>query len=102
MDHWGHWALKSRPPGCDPSPETWVRFHQHLMRTFYIPRSQKSKKNTVYQSVFFAFLESARVKATCKTLVKLTPVHDAGEDVGQRAFGFFGFGNADPFLSNQK
>ena len=44
-------------------------FYQQLLRV-QIPKAQKK---TVKLSSFFALLGSSRVKAACRTLVKLTP-----------------------------
>ncbi len=44
----------------------------HLRSAFYACRSRKRKK-TDDLTVLFTLLGSARVKAVCRTLVKLTP-----------------------------
>jgi len=52
----------------------WGQFHQHFKRSFYAHISQKRKKYS--QGIrLFAPLGSLRVKATCKMLVKSTPLY---------------------------
>jgi len=47
----------------------------NVLRTAFTGTDPKSTKNTAKLSVFFALLGSSPVKAACKTLMKLTPVH---------------------------
>ncbi len=53
---------------------TWGQFHQYFFRGFYVWRLQipKAQKKTDSLTVFFALMESARVKAACKTVERLT------------------------------
>jgi len=60
-----------RREGQNGINELWCQFHQHLTQSFIAWRSQK-RKNTVKQSVFFAFLGSVCLKAGNKMLVKFT------------------------------
>ena len=48
-------------------------FHQHFTRSFYERRSWKRTKLLKLTDFLFALLGSARVKAACKMLMKLTP-----------------------------
>ena len=50
----------------------WGQFHQHSTSSFYACRSQKRKK-LLNLTVFLVLLGSARIKAACRMLVKLTP-----------------------------
>jgi hypothetical protein len=50
----------------------WVNF-TNVPQAAFTRADPKSAKKTVKLSSFIALLGSARVKATCRTLVKLTP-----------------------------
>jgi len=55
----------------------WGRFHQCFMRNFCAHRSQKCKKTLMTWLSFFALFVYARIKTTCKMLVRLT----SGEEI---------------------
>jgi len=55
----------------DYNNETWCQFHQPSTSIFCTHRSQKSKK-TDNLTVFFTHLGSARIKAVCREMMKLT------------------------------
>ena len=52
---------------------TWGQFHQHVYEQILCLQIPKTQKKLLNLTVFFALLGSARVKAACKMLVKLTP-----------------------------
>ncbi len=57
-----------------PSPTSFRgQFHQHVYTKLISAQIPKAQQNTVKLSVFFALLESARAKAACRILMKLTP-----------------------------
>jgi len=51
----------------------WAQFHQRSMYSFYARRSRKRKKIQVSHQYLFTLLVSACVKASGRTLIKLTP-----------------------------
>jgi len=64
-----------------PKSVSWGQFHQHFKCSFYVHRSQSSKKYSQVVS-FFALLGSEQVKDACKMLVKSTPEYmQRGQDL---------------------
>ena len=56
----------------------WPGFNfTNILRAAFTRADPKSAKKQLNLTVFFALLGSARVKAACRTLVKLTPVAEA-------------------------
>ena len=56
----------------DPVHDPGVNFTK-ILQTAYRCTNPKSTKKLLNLTVFFALLGSARVKAACRMLVKLTP-----------------------------
>ncbi len=67
----GIWKSKSCSKNVDEI-DTWGQFHKRSTSSFFALRSQRLKKADNL-TVFFTLLGSERVRATHRTLIKLTP-----------------------------
>ena len=53
--------------------EIWGKFHHHFTSSFYVPRTQKRKKNSVKSSRFLRLRDLRAEKLSINTLMKLAP-----------------------------
>jgi len=72
---WMQYVGGGQPSGPGPpmGQAIWGRFHQHVYAQLLRTQNPKVQKLQLNHQYLFTLMVYARIKAACKTLVKLTP-----------------------------